>query len=387
MVAPRRKQDPDRPDNLYFTRRQDGRIYYYYRHPETQETTGFGYDRAEAFAAARQLNQILGRGRDLVAKVQRGKSPTLGEYLLHYRTQILPARRIKGEPLSPHYVAETTRILARIEDGLGSHRPLDTLTQRDLADYLNALPSAEAYNQHRTRLVQVWTWAVSDGHVPENLPAKIIKRDKTRRRRQRLTLEAYDTIYAAARPAIRNAMELSLNALQRRADIQKWRHDDQRDGYAWVIQQKTRKHGKSAYLRIPLTLPVAHSAAGAATLGELIGACRDDILCPFLVHERPQRVRKSTEKRHPFQLTRKAISDGFAEARDAAGLYTDLAAEEKPSFHELLGLGEWLREQQGWTLKQIQALRGHTSERMTSVYLEGHAYTTIEVPETTKTAR
>lgn len=67
-------------------------------------------------------------------------------------------------------------------------------------------------------------------------------------------------------------------------------------------------------------------------------------------------------------------------ARDATGLYAHLPIEQRPSFHELLPLGEHLRERQGWTAQHIQRLRGHTQESTTKIYLEGNDWTTVEVP-------
>lgn len=386
-MSPRRRSlaNRDLPDNLqYSPRKRDGVEvrYYYYVHPETKDRHPFGYDKAEAIAAAKQLNQLIGKGRSLVEKVQGGqkRTATLGEFVAHFLTVVIPARRIKGAKLSPFYVAESTRILNLFVRSIGDTRPVATISQAEIATYLQALPSAEAFNQHRSRLIMLWRHMVSDGLVPDNLPERIIKKDRPARVRQRLTLPHYIAIFNKATTPIQNAMEVSLNALQRRADIQKWCFTDQREGFSWVIQQKTKKHGPSAYLRIPASLPVAFSARNSRTLGEIIDVCRDGILCPYLIHHRPLRVKKSQQKKHPFQLSLEEISNGFAAARDASGLFDDVPPEERPTFHELLALGEHLRLKQGWSVQQIQALRGHSSERMTKVYLEGHEWTTVEIP-------
>lgn len=371
------------PPNLYTVKRGKA-TYYRYRHPGTGKFHGMGSDRKRAVEAARQLNELLSASADLVAKVRSG-GQTLGEYVRHFKDEVLPARRIKGEPLSPFTLRDYGWILDSIIEELG-HLPFESVTQKHLADYLQQRTSAEAYNRHRTLLVMVYRQAVSDGIVTENLPERIMKRDRQKKVRQRLSLEDYIKTYRAARPAIRSAMELSLNALQRRADIRKWRFDDQRPDpetgreYAYIVQSKTRKHGPSAWLRIPLDLPTVHSEMGAKTLGEIIAGCRDDIACPFIVHERPRRMVRSDEKEHHFQLTARAITDGFAEARDAAGVASDLPPAARPSFHELLSLGQHLRKETGWSTQEIQILRGHTSERMTESYLEGHVWTTVEVP-------
>ncbi|KPK37622.1 MAG: hypothetical protein AMJ69_10940, partial [Gammaproteobacteria bacterium SG8_47] len=120
---------------------------------------------------------------------------------------------------------------------------------------------------------------------------------------------------------------------------------------------------------------------GCATLGEIIERCRDKVLSPYLVHKRPKQIRKTKQKDHWTQLSPQEISKGFAQAREASGLYRELAPNERPSFYELLSLGEFLRQKQGWSVPEIQQLKGHTSERMTRKYLEGHEWTTVQVPE------
>lgn len=222
-----------------------------------------------------------------------------------------------------------------------------------------------------------------DQKLQDNLTARFFKRDADLIKRQPLSLEQYKAVYSHARPAIRNAMELSLNALQRRSDIQQWRFDSKAGDYYRVIIQKTKKHGKDSMIEIPGALPVVFSAAGANTLDDLVRNCRDDLACPYLVHEKPKRNRPSKEKQHGMQLSPKQISDGFAEAREAAGIVMD----DPPTFHELLALGESLRKQQGWTLKQIQTLRGHRKEKTTQDYLDRQVtWTRIELPEAGKKA-
>jgi enterobacteria phage integrase len=383
-MAPQRRdrRNRDLPANLYRFPHRGGQLYYQYRNPQTGAKTGLGYDKDAAVAAANQANQILMTNADLVARITGQRlGITLAEYAEQFSTDVLPRRRVKGEPLSEEYLKETRRILRAAMLGLSGEKTMAHYTQADIATYLNTLQSADAHNQHRSRLVQLWRQAVSDGIVTDNLPERIIKRDLGTRVRQRLSLDEYKIIIAHASTPVQIAMELSLNALQRRKDCQKWRYDDQRDGYAHVVQSKTRKHGPSAFLRIPTNLPCSYSYLGATTLTELLQISRSDgILCPFIVHERPERVRASTEKDHPFQLSCKQISDGFADARKLSGKFEAMPANEQPTFHECLGLGEYLRQQQGWTLKQIQSLRGHTTERMTEHYLDGHSWTTIEMP-------
>lgn len=410
-MAPRsRRRDRQHwPSNLYATQKRRGLYYYYLRpdlpanHPERY--TGFGFvQEREAIDAARQLNQVFGPGGDLAAKVigkAKGADPaqkTLGEYITTFISKTLPARRINGHPMSRHTLTEYKRLYRNIDAKLGT-LPLQTITQADLAAALDELgTTAEVFNKYRTRMTDLYRHAVSDGLVPENLPEKIVPRDKEQKRRKRITLpgdkpgtaaldgiEAYRAIWAEAERPVQCAMELSLNGLQRREEVHRWRFDWSRDDddgrHVYIRISKTHKHGISAYIRVPESLPVVHSEFGAATLGELIKHCRaDGIHSPHLVHRLPRRVKKAQGREHPFQLTPQQITKGFAAARDAAGIYDHLPRAERPTFHELLALGEHLREKQGWTPQQIQRLRGHTKESTTKIYLAGHEWTTVEGP-------
>jgi hypothetical protein len=104
-------------------------------------------------------------------------------------------------------------------------------------------------------------------------------------------------------------------------------------------QSKPRKHGKSAYLRISLYLPITHSQRGAKTLSDIINSCRDNYRCPFVIHRHPERrgEKMAAEKQHIIQLTGDDISKGFAHARNLSGICKE--DENPPPFHELLSLG------------------------------------------------
>jgi hypothetical protein len=372
---PRKRGSKDLPHNLYQKKTPRG-IYFQYKHPVTGEYTGFGYNKQQAVQAAKQLNQLLIQETDLISKVLGG-GETFGQYLEYFRDDIIPFKRVNGKPLSDNTLREYKRVIKVLIAELG-HHSLDTISQSDIAEYLSSRSTSEVYNKHRTMLVMVFRQAVSDQKVMHNLAERVIKRDADETKRAPLTLEMYQRIYEHARPAIRNAMELSLNILQRRGDIQRLRFDSKIDNHYRIIISKTKKHGKDAYIEIPADLPVAFSAAGAKKLEDLVRNCRDEFVCPFMVHEPPQRRKESKEKEHSMQLSPGQISKGFAEAREAAGIKMD----NPPTFHELLALGQALREQQGWELKDIKKLRGHRKESTTKRYQERQIqWVRIEVPK------
>ncbi|MBE0439823.1 MAG: hypothetical protein IBX57_08740 [Gammaproteobacteria bacterium] len=328
----------------------------------TGKRTGMGSDKKEAVKAAIQLNQLLIKDVDLVSKVIRVDDP-FSDYVEYYRDHVLPAKRNKGFELSKSFMKEAVRRCNVFIKELG-HINFSAMTQQDIADYLKSCSSAEVYNSHKTLLTQIFKQAISDGRQIQNYPALILRADTEHTQRERLSFEDYKAIYACASPPIQHAMELSLNSLQRRTDIKNWRFDyDRGDGYIYLIQSKTRKHGRAAYLRIPADLPIVHAACGAKTLSELISSYKDELDCPYVIHQKLAKngIKISEEKDHIMQLTGDKISKGFAEARKRAGVAIE--SDHPPSFHELLSLGEFLRKQQGWSLKEIQTLRGHTSEK------------------------
>lgn len=410
MVPRARKDRKSWPDNLQCTVRKDGREYFWYRRPDlpaghADKVQVMGYiSEREAIDAARQLNQVFAPGGSIAARIlEKTKSDTkdqitIGHYVDHMLTKVLPERRINGHPMSARTIEEYTRLYGNIKNEIGG-LPLLGVRQSDIADCLNALGStAEVFNKYRTRMIDLYKNARSDGYQVENWPERIIPKDKEPKKRKRITLPgdrpgvyglegtaAYQAIFDKADRATQCAMELALNALQRREEIHRWRFDwsyDDKDGrYVYVRISKTHKHGIESYIRIPEAMPTAYSAFGAETLGELVRACRDDIPCPFLVHRRPKRVKKAKGRSHPFQLLPGQVSNGFADARDASGIYAHLPKEQKPTFHELIALGEHLREKQGWTREHLRQLRGHTKESTTKIYLEGHEWSTVEFPK------
>ena len=382
MARPRSKVNQNLPKNLYAAITK-GVIYYTYKSPVDGKRKGFGTDRQLAIAAANEINQHYSTAAALVTRVMTSDTG-IGDYIDHYKINILPKRRIKGQPLSRVTLDTYGWRLDLIKKALGS-RSFKNTPQRVIAEYLNKQATAEVYNKHRSQLVLLYRHAVSDGIVPENYPEKIIKRDNEPKLRQRLTLDGYKAIYGHAKPSIQSAMEIGLNFLHRRADIQSFRFDDLKDGNIFRIVTKSEKHGSRAHLKIPADMPAIHSERGSTTLKGLIQSCRDDVLCPYLVHEKPKRYRPSKEKAHHFQLSKSQLSDGFAKARDGSGFYDDMPIDQRPTLHEVISLGEYLMKEAGWSLKFIQTLRGHANEATTLSYLEGHdKWTELALPEAEK---
>ena len=70
---------------------------------------------------------------------------------------------------------------------------------------------------------------------------------------------------------LKNAIDLALITAQRRGDILDMKFEDVRDGYLYVVQNKTEKASDAGWLKIKVT----------DQLSEVITRCRDDILSPY----------------------------------------------------------------------------------------------------------
>jgi integrase len=345
------------PDNLYPNR--DG---YKYRHPVTRKETWMGRDRATAFAAARKLNAILIPANDLVARVAGGRK-TVADALKIFRDDEVPSRNWKQKTADWYDV-----FLSRIEDALGAEACEDVTVNR-LATWIRSKTDSDRSRQtYRLLLEWIFACAVQEGWIDENPAAQLRKFHHTRQR-ERLTLDDYRTLHAAAPAWLQNAMDLSLVTLLRREDVAALRFADHRDGALWVVPEKT-EGSTMVKLKIQIT----------DELAALISRCRDDIVSPYLVHRLPGKARpkdmRALARNHHTQLLPEQITRAFTALRKKLGI----GGDNPPTFHEIRSLGgALLMTQQGWTKEQVQALMGHASAAMTTVYLEGHDVPWIEV--------
>jgi integrase len=365
MNRPRNKQNKDLPPNLYADRR--GRITYYaYKHPATGKRHGMGANRTQAILAAKQLNTMLSAELCLVDRVLGGTN-TLTLWIKKYLTIR------EAENIAPDTVRSLKVNLKAIDAHLGT-LPIADLSVFHVAEFLNKWTSEGKMTtaKHlRSTLIKCLDYAISNGLIDDNVASKTLP-ITAQVKRHRLTKEQFDAIYKQAPIHVRNAMMLGLLTLQRREDIVNMQFTDIRDGYLHVVQSKTAKARKgkradsqnvSAHLRIEVT----------EQLAAVIQSCRSTrIVSKYLVHQiRTQRFggAKSGEIRKGEQLDADVITRGFRNARDKAGLFDKIPSRERPSFHEIRALGAHLYREQGIN---PQALLGHTSEKMTALYLDGH---------------
>lgn len=361
--------------------------YYRYKPPGTDKFIAFGTDPKDAINAALQLNAKFVINKNLIDKATiqiLGNTDTFEEYAIKYRDKILPARKIKGEPLTHQTLNGYKRITNLLIEYFGK-TPLQDMTQKQIAEYLDTCSTPEVFNMHKLRLSDIYKHAISDGYSIANLPDNILKQSKGKVERHRINKAGYDTVYKYASTELRNAMELAINIMQRRENIVTLKFENIIDGYMFIKILKTARSGTVSRLRISTKIPVIYSNAGAKTLNDLIKHCKDDILSPFLIHRNPEKRIKSKKREHWTQILPDFITREFADAVKLAqshGFFKGLTTAQTPTLHECIALGEHLRKtEQSWTDTRLMTFRGHTNEKMTRVYLDGHDWTTIEHSE------
>lgn len=98
-------------------------------------------------------------------------------------------------------------------------------------------------------------------------------------------------------------------------------------------------------------------------------------LSPFIIHRAPDTNRKKARetKEHWSQVTADYLTKEFARMREKAGVGAGEPDDVVPTLHQVRSLGGKLYERQhNGDISAAQRLYGHTTERMTRHYLEGH---------------
>lgn len=229
-----------------------------------------------------------------------------------------------------------------------------------IAEMLDALTPRTA-NQCRALLIDIFNHAASKGLCPDNPAASTINRIE-KKQRKRHTIEGLKAIREKSPFWLQNAIDLALITAQRRTDILNMRFDGVREGFLYVVQQKTAKASDAAWIRFKVT----------EELQAVISRCRDDIVSPYLVHRRPDRKKQkqALTKEHWTKVEERYLTGAFKKAREAAGCYKGWKEEEMPGFHEVRALSLHLYQKAG---KDGQKIAGHASESMTKNYQRDHA--------------
>lgn len=259
--------------------------------------------------------------------------------------------------------------LARIRRELGD-RVISRTDSLFLEEWLGFCRTADAFNKWRYVLVLLWKFAVAKHLTGANEAEKLEERSTSKKldvnKKVRLTLDVkgFKAIHEKAPAWLQLAMEQSLVTLQARTEICNMKHADYRGGYLFVIRDKTSGDSDMAFIKIPITSELDAIRRRSLTL--------DETASPYLIHRKPDKDRREwiEGKPHWTYVNPQYLSKAFAEARDETDLYDHLTSRQKPTFHEIRGLGSRLCLARGMTEADIQALMTHANPRTTEIYLD-----------------
>ena len=358
-VGRKRTTSAGLPENLYV---EGGR--YRYRNPETGQRPWLGSDRDHAIELATKANLVLASRR--LAKAAP-TAITIGHGIDMYLENAVP-----GKPWDTGTERNARYRLAVIKAAMGD-RPIATTDRVYLADWLAIRgTSGDLHNKWRAHLVDLWRYFISRKWVDYNEADATPKRStstklaENRRVRQRLDLTGFWAIHdhETAEPFLQVAMELSLVLLQARAEVCTMRTSDFRDGWLYVIRDKTAGDSDMAFVRIRVNEQLEDIKRRAMS---------DGILTEHLVHRRSLRLRPEdrAKKPHWAAVRPEYLTRAFQEVRDATGRWAHLQPRQRPSFHEILSLGARCYRDAGFPKAYIQALKTHSDPSTTDIYLAG----------------
>jgi integrase len=356
----RRRINSNLPPNLYCSKK-GSRYYYRYRNPETGRETGIGTDKQGAITAAHELNaRLCPAPIDLVARVIGGIHRVDG-WLDRYM-DIYNKRTIKGRPISANSLRHMKSLHKHIRAGLGAMDVAKVTTQHVAAFLDSFADRPTTARQLRSALKDIFNEAIRQGIIKDN-PVLVTRSPSVKVMRSRLSLDEFNTIYAAAStqsPWVQNALLLAITTGQRLEDIASMRFKDVSDGYLHVNQGKT---GSMVRLSLDLRLDVLD-----ITVGDVVSRCRDIVVSQWLLHH----VRNYPRAKKGGQVGKLTISHGFLSARRK----TDLQWENPPTFHEIRSLSGRLYNDQGIN---AQALLGHKDAKTTALYIDSRGTEWISV--------
>lgn len=330
--------------------------YYRYLHPKTGRYHGVGTSLADAIQIAEQLNQQLMPSKqesiqeriDKILNAENREFRNFSEFLNYFAENILPQRNIAQKTMQDYQAR-----LVHLHGALGRYQT-NKITIGHIAKFLAPYPPQQS-NHYRAFLHLIFRYAIAEG-VCEHNPAQATIPKSISIQRRALTEAQFWLIHARAPRFLQNAMELGLYTLLRRYDLCELKFENIQDDFLLV---KTHKTG--AALKIQITPPIE----------QVLTRCKDRIASPYVLHIDYHRY-YYRNKAQANQILPDYLTKAFSKARDTTGLFTKLDARQRPTLHEVRGLGAFLYEKSGVSRATIQALLGHANSVMTEYYLSKH---------------
>jgi integrase len=355
MGKPRLARNRALPPHLYVNKAG----YYYFKNPTNKKVLGLGRDKAQAMQEARAANAALAAATpsSLADWVMGKKAYSLTDWLPVYQELWVKRSDKAPAPNTLRACGVFIRKLAKWDLAWMQLADFTTAHVAALLEAEEAASGAASALQLRSRAADMFRMAETQGLIPQGAnPVTATYTPSRAVRRERLTLEQFNTIRACASVHLQRAMDLALLTGQRRDDITKLKFADVKDGYLHVVQGKSQ-----GAVKIQLDTQIRLAAVGKS-IGEVIEACRDNILSRYIVHH----VEHRGKAKPGDKLDSNGMSNMFQNAREEAEIK---AAEGRtpPSFHEIRSLAQRLyREQYG--AEFAKAILGHKHISMTDKY-------------------
>lgn len=254
--------------------------------------------------------------------------------------------------------------------------------------YLNQYHPEASPNVHNRKLgflEKLFDYAIDQSIMLDNPASRKMKKRKTKgKERQRLSFDAYKQIHVAAPLWLQTAMDLALQSTQARLEVSRIKYNIKKPkegqcGCLWFdepvdgiygtlfIHRQKVEEKEASHVAIPI----------GEVLKDIIDKSRDGMLCPYVVHRRPERYNKQSEATdHRYQLDPNYLSRAFSALRDQLGLFDHLEINQRPTFHEIRALSARLFSDMG---VDPQGRMAHTDAKSTKVYVRDHLQWT-EVP-------
>ena len=363
MSRPRKQGNSSLPDNLY--RKHDlrtGKTYYAYRNPQSGKLHGLGTDQEAAVNDARALNAAIYtsiRSACLSAIVApKSESVTVEKVIERH----LELSSIRG--LAKNTLRLKTGNCNHLKAALGAVKPIGDVTVRDIVDFLDKYDDRPRMRQSmRSEAVDLWKTALQEGWATDNVADKT-RTSTAKVKRSRLTLDDFRKIHASALTLpnkwIARSLELALVTAQRVSDVGAMEFRQIKASTSWIdgnalCVMQIKSQGKTK-IRIPLEVGV-----NGWTIGSVIKSCKDNIITRWIIHHSIHHGGAKPGRK----ISLGALSRGFAEARDLAGVTGD--SKTPPTFHEIRSLSIRLYAEK-YGKDFAQAIAGHKDAAMTAIY-------------------
>ncbi|MCG8053816.1 MAG: phage integrase Arm DNA-binding domain-containing protein [Candidatus Thiodiazotropha endolucinida] len=364
MSRLRQKGQKDLPQNCYKTSSK-GKIYYRYRLPDGR-FRGLGSNREKAVIAANQLNQKLQKSHiDLAIDRALSKSITVEEVFKAFHSHAKNTRNLKESTLRTRK-SSTKRLL----DKYGKC-PIQEIKTKHISELLEEYENegkGRSAQVVRSTLQEMWRWAITKGHIQENIVTHT-KVEPVKVRRSRLELEQFNKIVEKAKtlfdPWVADSMLLALVTCQRLEDIALMKFAQVKDDFLFVQQSKTHAGVKEIGSKVQADINIRLNAIDMS-IDDAIKRCRNDVISRSMIHH----TKNYGNAPRGAAVHENTISRKFTACVRALGDELTWEAGKTPAtFHEIRSLSIRLYSDER-SKEFAQALAGHKDAASTETYTD-----------------